>query len=136
MNRPELGRCKALKPRMLLVSNPEMVAMVTCTKCGTENVEGARFCVSCGTALYPKERREKEEDTCFGREKRVEDECFGLPHGGAIAGIIFGVFIIILGLAMFLGQDIWELIGPFAAVIIGILIVLGAIYRLSRKPGR
>jgi len=80
-------------------------------------------------------RREKEEETWFGPERRVE-ECFGLPHGGAIAGIIFGAFIIILGLAMFLGQDIWELIGPSAAIIIGILIVAGAIYRLSRKPGR
>ena len=118
------------------MSNPEIIAMVTCTKCGTESVEGAEYCVSCGAALYPKERREKEEETCFGPERRVEEECFGLPHGRAIAGIIFGAFIIILGLAMFLGQDIWELIGPSAAIIIGILIVAGALYRLSRKPGR
>jgi len=110
--------------------------MVTCTKCGTENVEGAKFCVNCGSSLYPKERREKEEETCFGPERHVEEECFGLPRGGAIAGIIFGVFIVILGLAMLLGHDIWQLIGPSAAVIVGILIIAGVAYRLRRKPER
>lgn len=109
------------------------MAVVYCTKCGAKNEEGAKVCTDCGAMLYPKVRREKREDACAGRERRVEEECFGLPYGGAIAGIIFGVFIIIVGIAIFLGEDIGRWIGPFFVIVIGLLIVAGAIYRLSRK---
>ncbi|MCW4020570.1 MAG: zinc-ribbon domain-containing protein [Candidatus Bathyarchaeota archaeon] len=107
--------------------------MVYCTRCGTQNEEGARFCVNCGASLYPKKRGEKEEGTCFGPKEPEKEECFGLPYGGAIVGIIFGVFIILLGFATWLGYDIWRLIGPSAAIVIGILIVAGAIYGLRRR---
>jgi tetrahydromethanopterin S-methyltransferase subunit E len=110
------------------------VTMVYCVKCGAENKEGAEFCANCGVLLHAKGSREKSGDTCFGPESRMEEECFGLPYGGAIVGIVFGVFIIIVGLAVLWGQDIGRWIGPFAAIIIGILIVAGAIYGLRRKP--
>jgi len=110
------------------------MAVVTCPKCGTKNEEDAKFCVSCGAALYPVTSGEKREDTCFGQpERRVEEECFGLPHGGAIVGLIVGVFIILLGLAVAYGIDIGKWIGPFILIVIGILIVAGVIYRLSRR---
>jgi len=103
--------------------------MVYCSKCGKKNEDDAEFCVSCGTALYPEARREKREDTRL--EKRKEDECFGLPHGGAIAGIFFGIIIILVGLTNLYG---WKIdIGPFVIVIIGILVLAGAIYGLTRK---
>ena len=64
-------------------------------------------------------------------EKRVEDECFGLPHGGAIVGIFIGIVIILVGLTQLFG---WRIdVGPFAIVIVGLLIVAGAIYGLSRR---
>ena len=64
-------------------------------------------------------------------EKRVQDECFGLPRGGAIFGLFIGVIIIFVGLQQVFG---WEIdIGPFALVIIGILFIAGAIYGLSRR---
>ena len=107
--------------------------MVTCTKCGTKNEEDAKFCVNCGASLYPGERSEKQEDTCFGAERRMEEGCFGLPQGGAIAGIIFGAFIIIIGVSIGLGIDIGSVIGPSILVIIGVLIVAGTIYGLSRR---
>ena len=73
--------------------------MVYCTKCGTKNEDNAEVCVKCSQPLnLPSDvkRTRRAESTCFrSRERHVEDECFGLPYGGAIAGIIFG-FVIIL----------------------------------------
>ena len=116
------------------------IRLVYCTKCGKENEEGATFCVNCGGSLYPRERRETEEkqekdEDCFGRGRR-EDECFGLPQGGAIAGLIVGTIIIIIGLGIYLGVDIWSYIGPFMIIIVGILIVMGTIYGLTRRQKR
>jgi len=80
----------------------EITVMVYCPKCGTKNEEDVKFCVNCGAALYAEEKRERRRTTCFGAERRREDECFGLPHGGAIAGVIFGAFIILIGIALVL----------------------------------
>ena len=106
--------------------------MVTCPKCGTNNPYEARFCVSCGSTLNAVEGKRKRGSTCFGQpERRMEDECFGLPHGGAIAGIIIGIIIILYGLVNIYG---WKLdIGAYIPIIIGILIVAGAIYGLTRR---
>ena len=111
----------------------EITVMVYCPKCGTKNEEDVKFCVNCGAALYAEEKRERRRTTCFGAERRREDECFGLPHGGAIAGVIFGAFIILIGIALVLEQDIWRLIWPFMLIIIGVLIVAGVLYGLSRR---
>ena len=64
-------------------------------------------------------------------ERRVQDECFGLPRGGAIFGLFIGIIIIVFGIQWFLGWDIdlW----PFVTIIIGILFIAGAIYGLSRR---
>ena len=61
----------------------------------------------------------------------MEKECFGLPNGSMIVGIVFGVIIILVGLNMFLKAtynvniELW----PLILVIVGILIVAGALYR-------
>ena len=107
-------------------------AVTTCTRCGAQNDEDARFCVNCGASLEV--RRRRHEDTCFGQpEHRIERECFGLPYGGAILGLIFGAFIIIMGLSMLLQLDLGQYLGPFAVVIIGILIIAGALYGMTRR---
>jgi uncharacterized membrane protein YvbJ len=107
--------------------------MVYCTKCGTKNEDTALVCVSCGASLqtgtYVSRRYER---------RRMEQECFGLPHGGAIVGIAIGVIILLWGL-VWLGQQTGTIartveIWPIAAIIFGILIVIGAIYGLSRRP--
>jgi LPXTG-motif cell wall-anchored protein len=94
--------------------------VVTCTKCGVENKDDAKFCSGCGVALGYMEQRSKPRD-----------ECFGLPHGGAIFGLFIGAIIIIWGLSSLF--DLQVELGTYAILIFGILIVAGAIYGLTRK---
>ncbi len=107
--------------------------LVYCNKCGATNEDNAEFCAECGATLYPDVL--KGETRGMSEEK---DECFGLPHGGAIGGLFIGTLIVISGLSWYLGWDlstIWETaIGPFVVIFIGILIILGALY--SIKQGR
>ena len=64
------------------------------------------------------------------REKR-EAECFGLPRGGAIFGLLIGAMIILVGLRELFG---WHIdFGPFAIIVVGLLFVVGAIYGLTRR---
>ena len=126
--------------------------MVYCTKCGAENSDGSQYCSKCGAALTPRNLENRVEE--FGRRaeewgeeigrraeawgehtgKRMEKECFGLPHGGTIAGIIFGLFIIIVGLGMVFN---WNLnIGAYVMIIIGAFIAISAVYHLARRNPR
>ena len=105
--------------------------MVYCSKCGTKNEEDAAVCVKCGASLgaRPAWRRER---------RRREKECFGLPHGGAIAGIVFGAIIIIAGFIFVLQEtgvvtEAWDVLWPFIVIIFGILVLAGALYGLSRR---
>ncbi|MCJ7634305.1 zinc ribbon domain-containing protein [Candidatus Bathyarchaeota archaeon] len=106
--------------------------MVTCSKCGTKNPDDARFCVSCGAALYSMGGERRRGETCFGQpERRIEDECFGLPHGGTIVALFIGLIIVVFGVGNLVGWRIdW---GPFIMIVIGVLIVSGAIYGFMRR---
>ena len=87
--------------------------MVYCSKCDTKNEEDVKYCTKCGANLEvlrekSLERHTKEWGEEFGRRaeewgeqfgRRAEKECFGLPHGGAIVGVIIGIIIIIVGLS-------------------------------------
>ena len=130
--------------------------MVYCSECGTKNDESAAFCVKCGKKLNVSPaksfenrieegaeelgKRAEEWGEHFGKraeewgesfEKRAEKECFGLPHGGTIFGLIIGIIIILVGTSMLAGIDlkIW----PLTVLIFGVLIFGGAIYSLTRK---
>lgn len=100
--------------------------MVYCQKCGTKNEDEADFCASCGanlkTGTHVSRRHER---------RKTEQDCFGLPHGGAIAGIILGIIILFWGLTMMFSISIpfWYII----IIIIGILMIVGAIYRATRS---
>jgi len=105
--------------------------MVYCVKCGAKNPDDAKVCSQCGASLYPI-REEREH-----YYRRYERECFGIPGGGAIIGVAIGVIIVIAGLLWFLQQadvissnvSVW----PFAAIIFGILIVIGALFGMRRR---
>ena len=106
--------------------------MVYCPKCGTKNEDTADFCVKCGASL--------QTGTVATRRyarKKAEQDCFGLPHGGAIAGIVIGAIILIWGITMLLQQTGYIADASFPwyiiIVVVGILIVAGAIYRITHS---
>ncbi len=63
--------------------------MVYCVRCGTQNVDSARFCNSCGNTLgAAPQTRWKPEEEC-------QDECAKGPKSGSL---IWGIIIILIGL--------------------------------------
>ena len=116
--------------------------MVYCSKCGTENDEDASHCKSCGASMSITRRGRNWEDEIERRAERfgeraehfgrsMEDDCFGLPGGNSIVGIIFGLAIILVGVSRIMGWslDLW----PFAIIVFGVLMVAGAIYTRSQS---
>jgi uncharacterized membrane protein YvbJ len=105
--------------------------MVYCPKCGTMNEDTAEFCVKCGanlqTGTYVSRRYER---------RRAEQECFGLPHGGAIVGIAIGLILLLWGVFMLAQQTGWITYTPnfwfIIIIVVGILIVASALYRMTR----
>ncbi len=97
--------------------------MVYCTKCGTQNPDDAKVCSKCGASLYAIGERE--------HYRRMESECFGIPRGGTIVALAIGLIIVLWGLLAIVAPniDVW----PIAVIIFGILIVVGALYGLSRR---
>ena len=103
--------------------------MVYPVECGAKNLDDVEVCAKCGVSLYSTGERE--------HYRRVEDECFGIPRGGTVVGLAIGIIIILVGSIWFLQQaelispdvDVW----PFAVIIFGILILVGAIYGLRRR---
>jgi hypothetical protein len=114
----------------------EEILMVYCSKCGTQNPDTNTVCSNCGAPLYTVGQRYPGSDREHYR--RVENECFGLPNGGMIAGIVIGVIIILVGLGLFLQTAYGITINfwPFIIIIFGILILLGALYRQKRYSER
>lgn len=126
--------------------------MTNCSKCGTKNKEDAKYCGKCGASLSSSWEKSLEEGAEkwgeeFGRRaeewgqqfgKRAEKECFSLPHGGAIFGLLIGVVIILAGF-IFILQSMGVVAGglnvlpPFFVIIFGVLCVAGAVFALTRR---
>lgn len=58
---------------------------------------------------------------------------FGFPYGRMIFLIIIGIVLILWGISEFLGINLWHYIWPVIAVILGIMIILGAIFSQRRR---
>ena len=102
--------------------------MVECHNCGAENEEDDEYCSKCGEPLKEGgEKRYRPE-----HRQRQRDECFGLPGGNIIVPLIIGVILILAGLSSIFGFQL-QYLGPALIVLIGLLIIAGAIYRARRK---
>lgn len=117
--------------------------MVYCTKCGAQNDDEATHCIECGeplSVIHQESRGWEEEIEVraeeFGRSaerfgKRMEEECFGLPGGNSIIGILIGLAIILWGASEIMG---WNLdLGPYAIIVFGLLIIAGVLYKQSQN---
>ncbi|MFX1510762.1 MAG: zinc-ribbon domain-containing protein [Promethearchaeota archaeon] len=102
--------------------------MVYCQKCGVENADEADFCKKCGAPLAPVKRPWRVK---YG--ERAEEECFGIAGGGAIFGVIAGIVVIVLGLALVIQIPIWFVIGPIIGIIFGALIIIFALNSIRHK---
>lgn len=106
--------------------------MVYCPKCGKQNEDDADYCSKCGYNLGKKWKKRKH-DGCFNESDDYHEECFGVPHGGLIVGIMFGIILILLGLSAAFGIDLGRYIGPLVMVVIGALIITGAYLAYKRR---
>ena len=90
--------------------------------------------------MHAKEMPREDRTEVRRPGKPKDDECFGLPNGDAVCGVIFGGIIIISGLAWVMGWDfatLWETaIGPYLVILFGVLIIAGAVFSSTRKKRR
>jgi hypothetical protein len=94
--------------------------MVYCTKCGTNNAEGATVCVQCRTPLYGT----SGEGRLYWRYERYEREYGFHRRSGAIAGIVIGLIIIFVGFSLLVAElyDINIPWGPIIIILFGVFI--------------
>jgi uncharacterized membrane protein YvbJ len=103
--------------------------MVYCTKCGAKNPDDAKVCSQCGASLYP-----GAPPTRRYERRKHEEECFGIPRGGTIVGLGIGIIIVLAGIS-FLISELYNIEIPwwaFGVIMLGVLIIIGALYGLRR----
>ena len=107
--------------------------MVYCHECGTKNVEDAEYCSKCGASLKEREDTDERYRRRHNHRNRHRNEFSGLPNGGMFVGILFGILLILFGISSYYGIDLWRYLWPIIVVIIGILIIAGAISNYARR---
>jgi len=103
--------------------------MVYCAKCGHKNADDAKACSQCGSQLYPNPPEEPWQ------RRRPEEECFGLPRGGTIVMLFFGIVIVLFGVSSVLSEIYgWSIPWwPLVVIMFGGLMILAALYGLFRR---
>jgi len=104
--------------------------MVYCTKCGTNNADGAAVCVNCGAPLQGAsgESRPYVRHGTYAREYNYH------RRGTPVLGIFIGLIIIFAGFALLVsevyGVDIpW---GPIIIIFIGVFVLVRLLQVRSR----
>ena len=96
--------------------------MVYCTECGTNNVDGATVCVSCGATLHGA----IGEGRGYVRYGRYEGAS-GFPgRGSAVMGLFVGLIILFIGFSLLVSEVYGINIpwGPIILILAGILILV------------
>ena len=80
---------------------------MNCPKCGSDNLDDARFCAGCGAALDGADdiRRPVSRD-------RSDQMCFG-ASGGALPALVIGAIIILVGVTSVFGGNFGEMMGTW-----------------------
>jgi len=133
--------------------------MSYCQKCGNKVREDMSFCPNCGATLKAvqptaaaqpappraekeekgekQEKREKEQRNQW--EKREKTEKHEKQQYGFAGPLVGGLILILFGLMFYIALTTtigWGVIGAFCAVIIGIVIIVGAIYAATMASRR
>ncbi|MEM2111431.1 MAG: zinc ribbon domain-containing protein [Candidatus Bathyarchaeia archaeon] len=121
--------------------------MPYCPKCGSQVEEEMTFCPKCGAALKAEQPRyvaerikgEKEEkyEKKEKKEKTEKTEKHEKREYAFIGPLIGGLILIIIGLMSYLhvtGYVRKEIVGAFFLVILGVLVIIGAIFAARRTP--
>lgn len=126
--------------------------MSYCPKCGAKVREDMTFCPQCGATLtaeqmprerYRSEKSEKQEkhekqEKDEKMEKR-EPEKYEKREYGVLGPLIFGLILILVGFMFYLvATGVLEArsIFPFVLVIVGAIVILGAIIGIVMARGR
>jgi hypothetical protein len=116
--------------------------MPNCPKCGAEVTEEMSFCPKCGAPLkaaqapaeprYREYRRGEKSEKNEKAEKHEKGEKGEKHELGFLGPLIGGLILIFLGVAAFIrvtnpGYD-WRTVGAFILLLIGIIVIVVAIY--------
>jgi uncharacterized membrane protein YvbJ len=106
--------------------------MVYCTKCGTNNAEGATVCVNCGAPLYGM----SAEGRSHWGHRQYAREYYGFHRRSrALTTLIIGIVIVLIGFSFLLNEIFnisipwWEII----LILLGVWFIARAVMRMGRK---
>ncbi len=106
--------------------------MVYCTKCGTNNAEGATVCVNCGAPLYGTSAEGKSH---WGHRQYAREYYSFHRRSGALATLIIGTVIVFIGVSFLLNETFniripwWEII----LILLGAWFIVRAAIRMKRR---
>jgi uncharacterized membrane protein YvbJ len=133
--------------------------MSYCPKCGAKTREEMNFCPKCGTTLKAEkvaaaatttappttqhvkvEKEEKHEKEEKGEKNEPEKgERYEKRESAFIGPLVGGFILIFAGLAfyaMVTGMFSWQTVGAFFFVVIGIIVIAGAVYAATMASRR
>ena len=115
--------------------------MPFCPKCGAKVDEGVAFCPNCGTSLKGEPARTSREDwresrrewRAQRRERRRAEkgEKYEKREYGFVGSMIGGTILILLGFLLYLqilGYPVWQYTWAAILIVVGAIIIIGAIY--------
>lgn len=94
-----------------------------CNRCGKDNQDEAAYCRNCGAPMVPEPRRRARE---WDRDSA--------SIGGTIAGVVFGMLLIFVGVTLYEGWSWnWTMVIAAFFLLLGALLVVGAFW-IRRRP--
>jgi uncharacterized membrane protein YvbJ len=119
--------------------------MSYCPKCGSKIEEEMSFCPKCGAPLKVQQtsaetrtayRKEEKSEKSEKGEKGEKTEKREKHEGGFLGPLIGGLVLIFIGVAVFVERTYNVNIWAFFFVLIGVLIIVGAIYGYTMAAKR